>query len=66
MKVSSTKRYRLNYKVTDKKIRDAVAKVIESGVDPTVKLVAEEAGVSLATAYAHKCQELILENLMKQ
>ena len=66
MKVSSTKRYRLNYKVTDKKLKDAVTRIIENGIDPTVKLVAEEAGVSLSTAYAHQCQELILEILMQK
>lgn len=63
MRSDPTKGCRLNYEVTDKKVRAAVIKVIESGVDPTVKLVAKEAGVSLSTAYAHDCQKLILEML---
>ncbi|MGN0315689.1 MAG: hypothetical protein ACI4EG_13005 [Fusicatenibacter sp.] len=66
MTVNPTKRYRLNYKVTDRKLREAVIRIIESGVDPTVKLVAQEAGVSLSTAYTHNCQEMILEELMKK
>lgn len=66
MKVNTTKRYRLNYKVTDQKLREAVIRVIKSGRDPTVKMVAEEAGVGITTAYTHNCQEMILEELLKK
>lgn len=66
MENRNVKRYRLNYEIVDIRIRDAVKKVIESGEEPTVKAVAELAGVSISTAYSHKCQDMILEELLKK
>lgn len=66
MKNQNIKRYRLNYKIADIRIREAVKKVIQSGQEPTVKLVAKEAGVSVSTAYSHKCQDMILDVLFEK
>ena len=66
MKYNPTKRYQLKYEITDRKLRDAIRRVSERGVDPTVRLVAEEAGVAIPTAYSHKCPDMILEELMKK
>lgn len=66
MEKQDIKKYRLNYEIADIRIREAVKIVIESGEEPTVKLVAKEAGVSVSTAYSHKCQEMILEELLKK
>lgn len=66
MKNNPVKGYRLNYEVTDRKLRAAAIRVIESGKDPTVRLVAKEAGVSMSAAYAHKCQDMILDVLFEK
>lgn len=66
MKNYRIKGYQLNYEITDKKIESAVKKVIESGREPTVKLVAKEAGVSISTAYNHQTAEKILDALFKK
>lgn len=66
MKYDSKKGYTLRYEITDKKIRNTVKKLIESGKDPTVREVAKEAGVGITTAYTHKCQDMILEELMNK
>lgn len=63
MKYDSRKGYQLRYELTDKRIRSAIIKVIKSGQEPTVRLVAKEAGVGITTAYAHKCHEMIMEVL---
>lgn len=57
---------RLNYEVNHKKIKEAVERIVEKENAPTVKMVAKEAGVSVATAYSHKCQDMILEELLKK
>lgn len=66
MKKYRIKGFQLNYQITDKKIEAAVKKVIENGNEPTVKLVAKEAGVSISTAYNHHTGEKILEALFKK
>lgn len=66
MKYNPSKGYQLKYEITDIKLRKVVSELVASGLNPTVKLVAKEAGVSLSTAYAHKCQDMILEELMKK
>ena len=64
MSYETIKGYKLNYQLTHIKIKNAIIRVIEKGDKPTVKAVAKEAGISVSTAYSHKCQEMILEILL--
>lgn len=54
---------RLNYELTEKRLLDASRRLVRrywDNKDPlSVKRVAEEAGVSVSTAYKHKCQDMI-------
>lgn len=57
------KGYRLNYEATHKKLLDATACIMQEGGELTVRNVAKCAGVCVATAYNHKCPEMIREAL---
>ncbi|MCQ2499802.1 MAG: hypothetical protein MJ117_00475 [Lachnospiraceae bacterium] len=54
---------RLNYELTDRKLRAAsrrlVCRYLKNDEPLSVRRVAEEAGVSLSTAYKHSCQDMI-------
>ena len=55
----------LSYHVTDRKLREAARRVIAEDDEITVKRVAEVAGVSLSTAYAHDTLEMLKKELEK-
>ena len=57
------KGYRLNYDATHKRLLDTVADIKNEGGSLTVRNVAARAGVCVATAYNHKCPEMIREAL---
>lgn len=59
--MGKTKRYRSNYRLTNDKIKDTVIELIKEKGDTTVREVAERAGVSISTAYDHRCPDMILE-----
>lgn len=66
MYFDARKGYQLKYELTDLKLREAVRKLVASGKDPTVRMVAEKAGVSVTTAYSHKVQDMILDEVFKK
>ena len=52
-----------NYDATHKKLLDTVADIKNQGGRLTVRNVAAHAGVCVATAYNHKCPEMIRQAL---
>ena len=60
------KRISLNYGLTEKRLIDTIRQMVESDKELSVKRVADEAVISLSTAYKHNCQEKILEEIHRK
>lgn len=66
MKVHSNKGYRLNYEATHRKIQETIERIVQEGGELTVAKVAEQAGICQATAYNHKCPDMIRQALKEK